>query len=280
MKRFLFITHMTPREKRSPLRQRMIEQYMRALENQSYPHWKAVILGEDDKQEGRFEYLHLPRTDRAEQLENIRKLLAGERFQSIAADTDYIIKVDDDDLVSSGLLERASKLDFDLYYDTYHTFYDISSGIITQQKRDWVASTCIHRREHILAPWSGAGATAVGNLLYTEHSLAWRAYYEHKNKLSAPRELPVYLRVLSPTSISSGALSAGGVKSFSDVSMPKYMEYLRSFGDWKAAPVSGFEAALPELAAAWEAFSGKKQQPLPPMAPSGWKKLFKKRNWK
>lgn len=262
MKKFLFITHITPVAKRSVLRQALIDAYYKGLAAQTYPEWKAIVVGEENKVEGKFHYFPLPGDSKDEKAAAIKDMMSSERFLALANEADYIVKLDDDDIISPNVLEKVSAMDVDVYYDRFHTFYDISSGVITQQKRDWFASTCIHKRAHVLSSWNGPGATSVGNLLYTEHHASWHVFYKDKKMVAADPDEPVYLRVLSPTSITSGAL-AGPPQSISEISMDKYFTYLESFGNWKPAALKSFDAVLPVLAAAWKIFSGKPQQALP-----------------
>lgn len=262
MKKFLFITHITPVAKRSALRQALIENYFKSLNAQAYQNWEVVIVGEKDVDEGKFHYFSLNVNSEEEKFKALKELLASERFCVLANQADYILKLDDDDIISPNVLEKVAKLDVDVYYDAYHTFYDISSGLITQQKRNWMASTTIHKKEHILAAWNGPGATQVGNLLYTNHADAWHVFYKDKNKMEAPKDEPIYLRILSPTSITSGALS-GPPKSIGEIDMQKYYKYLSSFGNWQSANVKAFDAYLPALSQAWMNFSGQAQKMLP-----------------
>ncbi len=262
MNKFLFITHITPKAKRSDFRQALIDVYFSALNSQSYPDWKVIILGNEEKVEGKFNYFFLGDGTREEKFQATKKLLARPEIKNLFAESDYVIKLDDDDIISPVLLAQLSDFNGDLYYDEFHTFLDSSSGIITQQKRSWLASTCVHKSKHVLTPWNGPGASPVGNLLYTEHSKSWHLFYESKDKVAAQKNNPVYLRVLSPTSITSGAID-GPPKSISDVSIDKYYDYLKSFGDWKAADVKIFSSYLTPISKAWGFFAGKEQEKLP-----------------
>lgn len=261
---------MTPRAKRSAFRQALIDVYYKALGSQSYPHWKAIVLGDEARTEGKFHYFFLPDGTREERFNVIRALLAGDEIGTLLGEADYVIKLDDDDIISPVLLDTLKDFKGDLYFDRFHTFLDSSSGQLTQQERSWVASTCVHGKKHILAPWSGPGASPVGNLLYTDHSKAWHAYYADKKITAADPRHPVYLRVLSPTSITSGAES-GPPQSIRDVSMEKYYSYLRGFGSWKPAAVHDFDLYFPMIAGAWNGFAGAPQQPLPKAQPAGLK---------
>ena len=262
MNKFVFITHVTPVAKRNKLRQRLFELYQTALEKQTYPHWKVIQLHEGkDEQEGKYVRFHLPDVARDLKTAALKSLFGRSDFLQVIKEADYLIKLDDDDLISPVILEKLATFSGDLYYDQHHTFLDVSSGIVTQQKRNWIASTCVHQMQHALAPWSGAGASEIGNLLYTDHSKAWHLYYADKNCSIADAAHPVYARVLSPTSITSGG--KGVVKTFPDVDSEKYQAYLRTFGDWQPASTNDFEKYRAVLSAAWKEFSGEEQKPLP-----------------
>lgn len=262
MNKFVFITHVTPAAKRNPLRQRLLDLYHTALKNQTYSDWIVVQLHEGpDEVEGQFHRFHLPDVSREEKNDALKKIFSREDFLSLLNSSDYLVKLDDDDLISPVILEQLAGFKGDLFYDRDHTFYDISSGVFTQQSRTWVASTCVHKTEHALAAWSGEGASSIGNLLYTDHSKAWHRYYSDKKIVKADPMHPVYARVLSPTSITSGGKSV--VRSFADVNMQDYHLYLRSFGDWKLALTKDFDVYRAPLSEAWLNFSGKPQEALP-----------------
>jgi hypothetical protein len=277
MNKFLFITHLTPTTKRSAFRQALIDIYFSALQNQTYSDWKVMVFGEEEKTENNFHYFILEDGSREKRFEAIKKLLQKPEVKSLLDEANYIIKLDDDDIISPILLEQLKDFHGDLYYDRFHTFLDSSSGVITQQERPWVASTCVHKKELILSDWNGVGASPVGNLLYTDHSKTWHLFYKSKEKVAAPKESPVYLRVLSPTSITSGALN-GPPQSIKDVSLEKYYEYLAGFGNWDSVSLKMVDSPRNAVANAWKNFSGEEQKPLPSMKKKSsiFKKLFGK----
>jgi len=260
--RFLFITHLTPAAKRSPLRQSLFEIYLEGLKRQQYEHWKVLLLGEEEKEDGRFKYVRLGGETREEKFEELRKLYSRADVKALTDEAQYIVKLDDDDLISPGILQMLSEKDFDCYYDSWHTFYDVSSGITTQQQRPWIASTCVHKKEHALASYEGPGASPLNNLLYSDHSKAWHAYYAGKKIIAAEKTHPVYLRVLSPTSITASSTNRAPMR-IEEVDLKKYYAYLRGFGYWEKSGAKGFEAYYPLLAKAWEDFANFGQRSIP-----------------
>lgn len=270
MNHFLFITHITPQLKRSTFRQQLIDLYYTSLKNQTYQSWSVIIFGDEPAQEDqRFHIFPLSDGDISIKHNEIAAWLNDSVLKSILNRADYIIKLDDDDIINPTLLERLQNFDGDVFFDEYHTFVDTSSGTITCQKRPWIASTCVHKKSHALATWSGEGAGQLQLLLYSDHSKAWHRYYADKQKIVAPKEHPVYLRVLSPTSITAGTQG-----NFDAAAREKYYQYLAQFGDWQPSPTTDFTNYRAALATAWLHFSGNEQQSLPRQKRSFWKKIF------
>jgi hypothetical protein len=254
MRTYLFITHFTPSAKRSLLRQRLNECYYKSLNSQTWLHWKVLVLGEEEKEEGKFKYVRLCDGTKEEKFAELKQIYNRGDVLEWMRDADYIVKLDDDDLISSRILETASKQDFDCYYDDWHTFYDLTSGQLTQQQRPWIASTCIHKKRHAFAEYKGPGSSSVGNLLYSDHAVAWHDYYSGKKVIRADRHHPVYLRILSPTSITGN--SGKAPRTITDINFTDYYRYLKKFGYWPGVKVSGFDDYYDDLQNAWMEFSG------------------------
>jgi hypothetical protein len=265
MNKFLFITHLTPKAKRSSLRESLISLWRNALEKQSYPHWKSLVIGEEEKRTGKYFELRIdPALGKSERRRPLSELYERQDVKDYVHDADYVIKIDDDDIISPLLLEKLVQFDGDLFYDDFHTFYDISSGQLTQQQRPWIASTCVHKREHAFSKLNPSAEENIflNSVFYSDHSKIWHNYYRGKRMQKAKPQHPVYLRVLSPTSITSGTKKFP-LGSVADVDFLKYYEYLRLCGDWAPADTTDFSEYMNDLAVAWESFSGAKQRALP-----------------
>lgn len=260
MKKFLFITHISPQSIRSVLRERLIEIMHSSLLNQSYKNWKALWIGEEEKELEKIKIVAVKSSDRQSVSREVRALYSRKDVIDFINDCDYVTKLDDDDVISYSALERASTADFDCYCDLYHTFYDVSSGIITRQKRSWIPSTALHKKEHAFKKLGSdeSSENLLDSLFYGEHGEDWIKYYRNKKIVHADRRKPLYLRILSPTSYTAGA-SLSPVLSFADVNMENYYRYLKTFGTWNRVRIKGFENYMEPLNKTWKEFSGSGQ---------------------
>jgi len=251
MKKFLFITTLTPKALLSPLRASLFDLYKDSLNAQSYPNWEALLIGEEEKKQGRIIFKQTDAVSKGDKLK-----VAYEYLLSLEVKPDYIIRLDDDDLISQYALEYAAKHEFDCCSDLYHTFYDIASGLVSQQHRDWLPNTIIHKYEHAVAAYGDSGQP----LFSQDHSQAWHRYYADKKIHFVPKKHPVYLRILSPTTITSkiDPLLSG---KFESIDMNAYSAYLKGFGKWRRFNLNDFEYYHPQLLKAWETFSGQTIRP-------------------
>lgn len=227
---------------------RLMEQ---ALEEQTYTHWKSLRIGEEEFENDKIKVVN------RFSVKTLFELYAREDLKSLIDWADYIVKVDDDDIVLPHTLEIASKLDFDCYCDLYHTFYDFSTGRTTQQARPWMAATSIHKKEHAITINKGIGIADnfSQSLFYGEHGADWITYYRDKKIVYAHPTTPLYVRILSPTSQSAGA-KVYPVSSTRDTDMNAYRNYVRRFGSWNSYPIKNWEKYPAELKILWEKFSG------------------------
>jgi hypothetical protein len=225
-KRFLFVTPLTPPAMLDSTRLELHQCYLAALERQSYPFWTAILIGEEEKTEGKKIYIKSAGVSKTE------KLVTAYTYISAMQDKpDYIIRLDDDDLISEAVLKTASEKEFDCFADKYHSFYDAVSGMISQQKRPWLANTVIHKLEHALQ----LTGEEYLPLFTQDHSKAWHIYYNKMKIKWARKSHPVYLRILSPTSITANRISGNAEERDS------YQKYLQGFGKWKLRKLKDFK---------------------------------------
>jgi hypothetical protein len=254
-KKFLFITHLTPKAKRSTLREGLLELMDESLKEQTYTEWKALRIGEEERSDGPIQMVD------AASAESLRAVYERADVKALIDWADYIVKLDDDDIILPHTLEIASQLEFDCYADRFHTFHDLTTGLTTQQMRPWIAATCIHKKEHAITLNRGEGVADnfINSLFYGEHGRDWIAYYANRNIRFAHPTTPVYVRVLSPSSKSSGAV-VFPAHSLGDIDMQAYEMYVRGFGSWNTYRIENFLDYLPRLASIWRTFSGENPQ--------------------
>jgi hypothetical protein len=266
-KSFLFLVPLTPSRLMTPLRSLLFEQFLKGLQSQRYENWSAILIGEHEGTEGKVKYCRIM----AESKE-IKLIFAREYIRGLTVKPDYIIRIDDDDIINPYILEKVSKIEFDCYADRFHTFYDIISGEISLQSRPFLANTVIHHYDHAIAE-IGEDKTP---LIQSDHSF-WINYYQSKRCVYAGKYFPVYLRVLSPTTITNGIFNKTGsthslYSSFKEkvvklveapnIDLSAYAGYLGSHGrfTWLNRKRLPFHSALENLDRQWEVFSGIKRK--------------------
>jgi hypothetical protein len=246
--KYFFITTLTPRELLTPLRSALFELYLKSLKNQTYKDWEVLLVGEEDKREGNFIYLKSASKSKSDKLK-----VAHHYLLEMQNKPDFIIRFDDDDIISPSVLEKASEIDFDCYADSFHSFYDITSGKTSQQKRNWLPNTVIHKFEHAMAEY---GEEKIP-LFMQDHSQAWHVYYSSKKIVYAPKLHPIYLRIISPTTITS-KMDVLKLNNVSEFNKSAYSVYLKSFGNWSKFDTPDFKQYFDPLVKVWESFSNSK----------------------
>ena len=244
LKKFLFVIPQSPSALISPFRKSLIDISLLSLKNQTNYNWEAVFLGEESKSEGNFHYLNLGGVSKEEKLHRFVDWLKKQTNKP-----EYIIRFDDDDLISPSILEKINGLDFDCYADRWHYFFDTTSGNCSRQLRKWLPNTVIHKTEHALATYGnyhkGVFSTVrKPSLLQNDHSSFWHLYYQVRKIIYAPKNEPVYLRVLSPSSITANLSVSFDKKD--------YAKYREGFGLWDAPLPNGFEKYVSQLLFVYE----------------------------
>jgi len=245
MKSFVYIIPLTPDAVLTPVRKALREITLRSLLNQTSDNWQALLIGEEEKTEGNLIYIKTNAVAKSEKL-----MAAFDYLLQLQTNPDFIIRLDDDDIISPFVLERSTTLEFDCYVDLYHSFYDVTSCTISQQKRAWMPNTIIHTFANAMTSYGKKGLP----LFAHDHSKSWHLYYAGKKCLFAPKDHPIYLRVISPFTISSGNNS----QDINTIDFQSYKKHLISFGKWKSFGLSDFQPYKDDLIDIWENFSGQK----------------------
>lgn len=229
MNHFLYIIPKTPANLQNDIRKKLWHLCVTSLINQTYTNWTALIIGEnalENISDNRF--ISVDYEGRKE--EKLQK--ATEYIITNNIPGDYIIRLDDDDIINPNILAKVATLNFDLYVDKYQWFWHYESGKVSNKVWGWFPNTCIHKREHALVPW---GDYAHGTfkqfkeqslLIENDHSKL-HPYYKNKNVQLANKNHPTHIRTITNTSITAKNATT-------------YNSYLKSFGVWRKNKLQDF----------------------------------------
>jgi hypothetical protein len=214
MREFIFIIPRTPKKHKTTIRESLWKITLQSLINQSYPSWKAIVVCNDLDEpliDNRIIYIKSSVKKKGEKINKAIYYITSKKIK-----VDFVIRLDDDDLIMPTTLEDSLKFNFDVYADRYHTFYDLSSGLLSIDKRKWLANTVIHKASHAFKICDDTGLHVINH----DHSLMWHEYYKSKIIVYSKKTSPVYIRVLNPVSVSASESN-------------DYDNYLSFFGNWK-----------------------------------------------
>ncbi len=229
MNHFIYIIPKTPANFQNEIRKKLWHLCISSLIKQTDNNWTALIIGKDaiiDINDNRFIEVDYE----GPKEEKLQK--ATEHIITNNIHGDYIIRLDDDDIINPTILEKVSTLDFDLYVDKHQWFWHYESGKISNRVWHWFPNTCIHKRKHALTQW---GNYAKGDfnkykdqalLIENDHSQL-HPFYKDKNVLFANKRNPVYVRTITSSSITAkNALNE--------------LDYLKRFGRWRYNKLRNF----------------------------------------
>ena len=253
MKKIVIIVPLTPKRLLTPVRLELFEVFLKNLGRVNYSNWEAILIGEEEKVEGPLIFKKI-----GAESKELKLIYAREYLKSVRPKPDYVLRLDDDDLLNPNLFQLIGNLNFDCYADKEHLFYDLLSGRISFQKRPWLPNTVVHRYECALEEIGENGLT----LLQCDHSKIWHKYYNKKKIIYANKRHPVYLRVLSPTTITSQLFdNNSGSRKFRNVrtdvknlgadsnsaELTTFQNYLQGFGVWVNTNIKDFSQGLIDL---------------------------------
>ncbi len=237
---YLFLIPLTPDKSSSDMR-KALRQLCFAQISKLNASKRVWLLSESEVDDPDFEVVKTGGYTKEDKL-----FEAGFALQQQPALARYLVRLDDDDLINPAVFDAMASSDFDCLYDPVHWFYDLSSGRCSAQKRPWIANTAVHRMEHALTmvPTRGGSRLAADkNFLFAcDHSQAWHLYYADKRTALTETDAPLYLRILSPRSRSSG-----GDDDFEQT----FPFYLQRFGSWKSPFPFEDEQLHPALKQLW-----------------------------
>ncbi len=221
MKSFVFIIPRTPLKFQTGVRNNLFKLCIRSLVMQFSDDWEAIIVDEFDHSYDNISHIKADATTKTEKIDFALRLIEQERKKP-----DYLIRLDDDDIISPIAINKYCRNDFDCLADKYHFFHELISGKKTFSKRNWIPNTAIHKYRHALSAVAEVGRP----LINTDHSEYWMNYYTKRHLVSTPKRHPLYMRVLSPFTITSKGVGKDGSERNSD---SEYREYLKGFGRFK-----------------------------------------------
>jgi hypothetical protein len=254
MKKFLFIVPLTPSNYLTPLRKELFSLFINALKEQTHPYWKALLIGEEEKTDGNIIYKKIVGISK-----EVKLMYAREFISTLSEKPDFLIRLDDDDLISPTVLARAAatSVEFDCYTDKYHAYFDVVSGKICQALNPWLPNTVIHKFRHAMAEFSEDNIP----LFQLDHSKEWVKYYKGKKIFFEKKTSPVYLRVLSPTAGTS-RMHAMRLLTFSAENLLEYSNNISVIGKWKLARLQDFEKHIDKLNVIWRKIPGLPSPPI------------------
>jgi len=233
---FIFVIPLTPESNLTPLRKELQQLCFKNLLSQTYSNWKALLIGavapkgtEDNR------FIHISEEGYKElKLQHAVKYIKETNLKS-----DYIIRLDDDDLINPSILKHYATSQADVIVDLYQWFIEWESKRISKDFKPWFANTVLHKSEHALAEFgeiAREGVSQINNyvsLIATNHALM-HSYYKGKNIKFTSGNIPIYLRVINPDSITSKTVQS-------------YQDYLQKFGLWNEKfPVDFIELNMVE----------------------------------
>jgi len=214
MREFIFIIPRTPKSYKTKIRESLWKITQQSLIKQTYSSWKALVVCDDFDEkpaDERFIYIRSEALKKGEKINDAINYITSNKI-----DVDFVIRLDDDDVMMPDSLKKSLSYDFDVYADKHHAFYDLSSGLSSIVKRKWLANTVIHNASHALKISEDTGLHIINH----DHSLKWHRYYKDKKIVYAKMNSPIYIRILSPVSVSA-------------IGSNNYINYLSFFGNWK-----------------------------------------------
>ncbi len=246
MKEFLFIVPLTPAKFQTSIRKDLYQLFLRSLDNQKSDRWMALMIGEEEKREGNYIYLDSGAAiTKREKLLWVCKWLAGQTVKPR-----YLIRMDDDDIISKYALERLSGLDFDCYRDLYHYNYDISTALVRISRLRWFPNTTVIACKHHAVP---SPENKDLPLLMSDHC-SWHEYLASKKVLESPKYHPMYMRIMSPASKSVHETNNIEITEPQTEDIEAYNRY-KGGGNWKRRHLGDFEEYVPELLDIWNRYS-------------------------
>jgi hypothetical protein len=181
-----------------------------SLQKQTSDNWTALLLGEEEKREGSLIYINSEKSLDTQYVKEFRgdpghtdkhhKIeIALQHIARFEQKPKYLIRLDDDDLISPVVISNIEKsgMNYDCYADRYQALYNIVDGKVALPHLPWMANSIFHKYEHAVTNIADDNR----KLVNCSHSSAFHLFYSDKKVYYFPKYSPLYLRVLSETSL-------------------------------------------------------------------------------
>ncbi len=209
--KFIFLVTLTPPSYMNPLRAVLQKNCINSLKQIKGDNYLALLIGEENKVDKKLHYIASPQGNKGIKLAFAIEYLVQQKIQYT-----HLCRFDDDDIINPNILNQLYESNADCFADKYHGFYDLTSNRILLAKKNWMANTVFMKKEHALHIMPNNRT-----LIEQDHAESWQSYFESKKIYYVSKNSPIYLRVLSPTSITALLDTA-----------TDYVAYLNTFGDW------------------------------------------------
>jgi hypothetical protein len=225
---FIIVTTLHPESiNTESIRGKLHSLYRKSIEAIRYDNFKVYIFSDQAGEELRnTEFVICDGKTKEKRLAFAKKYLLDESLSS-----DYILRLDDDDVLNPFAFDLVNKSKPEFYFDPFHSFYSFDSNMYSQLNQPWFANTVIMKSVHAFKE------IYLNNALFFnfQHS-TWHAYFSDNGIIGKPSEKnsPLYIRIISRSSITS---KAG--KSDRD-----FDNYLSNFGSWKTKYFRDFEPII------------------------------------
>jgi hypothetical protein len=220
---FVFIIPRTPLKKQNIVRESLWNLCVKSLIIQKSKNWKAIVIGRNDLSinDHRFIFLEHDEIDKHAKIDYAINHIK----QNLSKDAKYLIRLDDDDIISPNILNQIEKLgaNYDCFYDEFHNYIDLAYLKISKKKNNWMANTVVHSIENALLKCGPKNII----LINQDHSAYWHIHYKNKKSYCFKKNNPIYYRILTPFSVTS-LIS----QSKAETDWKNYLKYLKGYGPW------------------------------------------------
>src|SRR4051812_13632626 len=106
MKKFLIIVPLTPARLLTPIRKKLFEVFLQNLQRVEYDDWQAILIGEQEGNTGKIKYKKI-----GAESKELKLVFARELMRDLKIKPDYVLRLDDDDLINPTIFKQLSNFD-------------------------------------------------------------------------------------------------------------------------------------------------------------------------